>query len=69
MKMISLVFRDDLVTVGLSLRSGIATSPIDTAQLWNTTVDLFRFIQRWADEDRADDWDKNILCPDAGCLR
>ena len=57
MKMISLVFRDDLVTVGLSLRSGIATSPVDTAQLWNTTADLFRFIQRWADEARADDWE------------
>ena len=57
MKMISLVFRDDLVTVGLSLRSGIATSPVDTAQLWNTTADLFRFIQRWADETRADDWE------------
>jgi hypothetical protein len=33
MKMISLVFRDVLVTVDLSLRSGIVTSPVDTAQL------------------------------------
>ena len=57
MKTISLVVRDDLVTVDLSLRSGIATSLVDTTQLWNTTTDLFRFIQRWADEARADDWE------------
>ena len=57
MRMISLVVRNDLVTVDLSLRSGIATSLVDTTQLWNTTTDLFRFIQRWADEARADDWE------------
>jgi hypothetical protein len=37
MNMISLEFRGDLVIVHLSLRSGIVTSTVDTAQLWNTT--------------------------------
>jgi len=58
MKMISLVFRDDSVTVGLSLASGIAASPVDAVQLWNTSnSDLFRFIRRWADETLADTWE------------